>query len=168
MLIIKPLHQRGDTIVEVLLAVAILGLVIALGYSIASLGLRTTRQAQEHAEALKIAEGQLERLKARALDPAASGDVFSQAGGFCLGADTTISTITPPSPTASVPDDFSRYPANCQFTLENQPCTSGYCYHAGVRRGSGANANTFTVTVRWDSIGRSQQDEVKLNYRLYQ
>lgn len=164
MFVRKKLNSKGDTIVEVLISVAVLGLILAVSYSIASKGLRISRQAQEHAEALKIAEGQLERLKARA---ATNPDVFSQPGGFCMASDTAPQSITPPSPTATLPDNFGNY-NNCKFTLKGQPCTIGYCYNAGIRKGSGSNANTFTVTIRWDSIGDSEQDEVKISYRLYQ
>lgn len=56
-------RQRGDTIVEVMIAAAIIGLVIAISYATSSRALRAGRQAQERTEAYKYVESQLEQLK---------------------------------------------------------------------------------------------------------
>lgn len=57
--------NRGDTIIEVMIALAVLGSIIAGGYAIATKSLNGVRVAQERSEALKIAEGQIETLKYR-------------------------------------------------------------------------------------------------------
>lgn len=56
-------NQTGDTIIEVLLALAVLGFVIMGSYSIATKSLNGIRIAQERGEALKIAETQTEIIK---------------------------------------------------------------------------------------------------------
>lgn len=59
---IKYNNQRGDTIVEVLIALTVLMLIIGGGYSIATRSLNGVQIAQERSEATKIAEGQLEAI----------------------------------------------------------------------------------------------------------
>lgn len=58
------LDKRGDTIIEVMLALAVLGAIIGGGYSVATRSLNGVRISQERGEATKLAEGQLEALKA--------------------------------------------------------------------------------------------------------
>lgn len=56
-------NQNGDTIIEVLLAITILGAVIASAYVISSRAMSTTRQNNERNQAIRYAETQLEYLK---------------------------------------------------------------------------------------------------------
>lgn len=59
------LKNNGDTIVEVLIAVAVLMVVITGGYSIATRSLNGARIAQERSEATMLAQGQLEAIYQR-------------------------------------------------------------------------------------------------------
>lgn len=94
-------NQRGDTIIEVMLAIAVVSMVLAASYKIANRALLTGRYAQEQTEALKYAESQLEKLKYKAslvkpLDEA-GGTVYDTAASqtsFCLDDDVTMSKIT--------------------------------------------------------------------------
>ena len=58
------LRQSGDTIVEVLIVLAVLGLAIGISYSTATKSLLATRQAQENTQATQLLQGQIERLYA--------------------------------------------------------------------------------------------------------
>ncbi len=58
-------NQRGDTIIEVMIALSVLMVIIVGGYSIATRSLNGVRIAQERSEASKIAEGQLEAINER-------------------------------------------------------------------------------------------------------
>lgn len=58
-------NNKGDTIVEVILALGVLSLVIVSGYAIATSSLRGVQVSKERGEALKIAESQIENLKYR-------------------------------------------------------------------------------------------------------
>lgn len=69
---------RGDTIIEVILALAVLGGVIVGGYSIATRSLRGVQASNERNEALKIAEGQIENLKYRFSTASTVTDLTSQ------------------------------------------------------------------------------------------
>lgn len=57
------LNQCGDTIVEVLIAISIVSLVLAGAYSSTKLSRNGIQTAQEHGEALKLAEAQVEQIK---------------------------------------------------------------------------------------------------------
>lgn len=47
---LRELGKRGDTIVEVLVVVAVLGFVIMISYSVATRTQRTNRQTEEHTQ----------------------------------------------------------------------------------------------------------------------
>ncbi len=86
------LGSRGDTIVEVLIAVAIVGVVLTGAYASARRSLNGVRASQERAEALKIAEGQLEMLKYYA---ATAPTPTYPAPSFCLYVSgLTVTTVT--------------------------------------------------------------------------
>lgn len=55
--------NRGDTIVEVLLALTVLSMIIGSGYAIATKSLNGVLIAQERSQATKLAEGQLEAMQ---------------------------------------------------------------------------------------------------------
>ena len=57
------LNNKGDTIIEVMLSLAVLGALITSAYTIASRSLNGIRISQERSEATKIAEGQLEVIR---------------------------------------------------------------------------------------------------------
>ncbi len=54
--------QRGDTIIEVLLSIAILSVILVGAYVSVNTSTLTLRDSQEHAEALTIAQSQVESL----------------------------------------------------------------------------------------------------------
>lgn len=63
MQLIKKLGQRGDTIVEVLIAIAVVSGVLATSYAIVNSNTRSSQQASERVEALKLAEEKIELLR---------------------------------------------------------------------------------------------------------
>lgn len=60
---IKRLRQRGDTIVEVLVCMAIVSGSLATSYGIARKSLVRVREAEERGQSLRLAEQQIERFK---------------------------------------------------------------------------------------------------------
>lgn len=59
--------QSGDTIIEVLVAMSVIGLVLGAAFGIANRSVQIGQSAQERTEALKIAETQLEIFKSEYL-----------------------------------------------------------------------------------------------------
>lgn len=153
--------QFGDTIVEVLLAVVVVGLAVTLGYGVASRSLKANRQAQERVEALKVVESQLERLKKRATtDSAATAGGVFQTNSFCL-ADSggTNQVISQDAPADNIKDD--------PLTGYNNDCVDGL-YHVNVKRDNTGNDTVqFTVTARWFGIGGVEKEETLVKYRVY-
>ena len=88
MLIRRLANSRGDTIVEVLIAVAIVSLTLTGAYASVNRSTNATRTAQERAEALKWAETQVEQIKA---DPAAT----LPNSAFCYNTDLSRSPTAP-------------------------------------------------------------------------
>ena len=78
--------QRGDTLVEVLLAMVVIGLVLGGAFSLANRAQRTGLAAQERTKALKIAESQLELTKAYLKNGASNVGAHSE---FCIDSATT-------------------------------------------------------------------------------
>jgi Tfp pilus assembly protein PilV len=65
---IRTKSQTGDTIVEVLLSIAVLSSVLGGAFVSANHSLKSTRAAQERGEALKLVESQVEQLGATPLN----------------------------------------------------------------------------------------------------
>jgi prepilin-type N-terminal cleavage/methylation domain-containing protein len=133
-------NTRGDTIVEVLFAMAIIGLVLTGAYKMATLNTQTTRRTQERSEALKIAEGQLEAMKS--LPPEERTQLFTQTN-FCISAGSQEVVVPGGS-------------QDCQIGL----------YSSTITRQLNATRHYFVITVSWiPPGGRSVNPlEVKISY----
>lgn len=81
--------ERGDTIIEVMFAMAIIGIVLAAAYATASKNLQVSQLAKERGQASAIAESQLEQLKALETPP-------DTTDPFCLNIELAVSVISVP------------------------------------------------------------------------
>lgn len=157
----RRLNQYGDTIVEVLIALVVIGMAISLAYGTASRSLRANRQAQERSEALKRAEGQVERLKNMAADPTKSAALFAKTTPFCLADEGGV---------VNKLIDEGAIPALASDPLSVPPyataCISDNLYHLSITPNSGT-ANQFSIRARWASLSNGGNEEVLINYRLY-
>lgn len=159
----NKLNQAGDTIVEVLLAVVVVGLAIALGYGVASRSLKANRQAQERTEALKQVESQVERLKKRAVTDKAGVGIFKsefQSEAFCL-ADLA-SGVNEPVGMDRPADEVAQDPLGSAYPDE---CVDGL-YHMSIRPSSAGTTTQFDVTARWFSLGDTEKEESTVTYRI--
>lgn len=77
---LPSLHQTGDTMVEVLMAMAVVSVILGGAYFTTNRSILATRDAQEHVDALKLADAQLELLNAQ---PPSSTFLSSYGSGFC-------------------------------------------------------------------------------------
>ncbi len=134
------LNQSGDTIVEVLLALAVVSAVLGGAYASANRSVSITRASQERGESLKVVEDQVEKLKV-AIEKGKS----MPGGTFCI--DDSLNPISPPTPAAC-----NKQPINgVEYRLSVQPSVG---------------TDTYTVTSQWDSL-RGGTDEIKMIYRVY-
>lgn len=135
------LREKGDTLIEVLIALTVVATMIGAAYATSSRNLRGNRRAQERGEALKIAEGQLEKLKG--LVASGSTDAYTTTAMFCL------------SPTGSLQSVSA---ANCTTT------NGGASYYTTIERQTNDN---FAIVVVWDRVGGSGSDVINMNYRVH-
>lgn len=160
----KQTNQKGDTIIEVMLAIAVVGMVLGASYNIANRALMTGRYAQEQTEALKIAESEIEMLKYKASQyregGLVAGTIFEPNAtdpnglkAFCILDDTALtivqSTFTP-QPDGSI--------------LVTNSCGASGIYSTVTTYQ--ASADLFKVYVYWDSpIVKNARVEVA--YKVY-
>ena len=141
--------QRGDTLVEVLIAIAVVSLILGGAYVTTNRSLTATRAAQERGNALKLAESQIEQLK---------GIVASNPSSVFGGAVPAAFCIT--SASAVVVDTN----AACAVNTSGAPTTVQPIFHLSISR----STNTFTVTETWIDVGGKQTDKLVFKYRVYQ
>lgn len=133
--------SRGDTIVEVLFAMAVIGLTIGVGYGISNRAIIAGRDAQERSESSKYVEAQLEKIILASSDP--SYGIFEEAEStiYCLDDSLTIqdNSITP-----------------CNFGPEGR-------YTVTISR----DDNLFIVTGTWQNIRSGSTNSASMVYRTY-
>lgn len=141
--------QRGDTIVEVLVAIAVITSVLGGAFIMTNRSLQGTRTSQERVNAVKLAESQVELIKnAVATD---STVIFgpSVPASYCL---TTA---------GSVVDSTN---AACKVDGSGSATDTEPAYKLAVTR----SGNTFTVTNTWENIRGGGKNTVQMVYRVYE
>ena len=136
--------SRGDTIIEVLIAIAIVSLILAGAYQLSRRSLNTVRDSQEHSQARQIAQAQLENLnnKGGIISP---DRCFDPSGNAQTGTSNTCSFD-------------SKNNNNCD------PAIEAYCYVVSIEQPIPLDT-TYKVTISWDRIGGGK-DNVSMFYRL--
>lgn len=132
-------NSRGDTIVEVLISIAVVSVVLVSAFASARQSTKTTQSALEHTEALKIAEGQVEQLRILYSNNTLATSLDTQPDSeFCID-DTTGNPI----PYA---------PADCESG-------DGVIYDRRIQRQDTPNDTNYTITITWDSLNGGQNRE---------
>lgn len=149
------LNQRGDTIIEVLISIAIVSLILGGAYVTTNNSLRAERGAQERTDATKLVESQIEAIKSVA--SATPNAIFVTAPGtFCITPAQTVVLSTPSN-------------GNCKFSAtgtNNNATEPVYNLSASVATTSGIN--TITVKNTWNAIETGGGiDSVQMSYRMY-
>ncbi len=175
---INKFYQAGDTIVEVMIALAILGITLGAAFAASNRSQKSIQQAQEHTVALKQAETQVELLRSLADTAGTGGQIYTLPHLFCIDSNTSNLVVdniksagTPHNmgmPALNSSGDNLTYGAcvysngvNYNFAIDR--CNPGSC---GLPRPS--TQYVFTVHVRWDSIQGNGHDEVSLSYKVDQ
>lgn len=167
---IRSRGQAGDTIVEVLIVLAVLSLAFAISYSTATHGLAQSRNAEEHSEALGLLNTQVELVRTSLvkhviLPVNTTPPTGSSSLDFCMSdssdppavvgfgsyivpvsgaADTAINNVAP-NPV---------YPAQC---------VSGY-YHTSVVYNS--TTGSYDFRIRWNGLSNLGLQQEELNYKI--
>lgn len=82
--------ERGDTIVEVLIATAIVSLVLASAYALTNRNVAAIQRAQEQQYAQKLVEQQIELLRADTSPPSGDGCYDPSDGTYVQPASNSI------------------------------------------------------------------------------
>src|ERR1700683_2675070 len=88
---------RGDTIVEVMVVLAVLGLAIGISYSTANRSLLDTDQAEENSQATEYAQGEVEDIRYLAPNSASNPSNPNFANATNIFKPTTAFCITTPT-----------------------------------------------------------------------
>ncbi len=167
------LFNRGDTIVEVLIAISVVSIILGGAYVTSSRSLGNIRGAQERIEALKLIEGQLERLSVIAQTDDGSTNVFTtRTNIFCIDPNSAVinattstrgfGSMTPTSPNSLDKDNFSTYASDCNGG-------AGVQYHLAIDRQDDPGDTSGAVFIgyaRWDRVNGGGRDELTVRYRL--
>lgn len=140
----RNVNQVGDTIVEVLIAIVIITSVLVAAYQTTSRNTNLTQDTQEHSQALKLAESQLEYLR----QYTGSGSSFDPTQNDCFyrGAPNTDTTNnTDPS----------------QCNVQSAPGAAMF----KVRLTRPTSTGPFKADVTWQSIASHATADVTLYYR---
>ncbi|MBI5357458.1 hypothetical protein HZB74_01270 [Candidatus Saccharibacteria bacterium] len=142
------LGSKGDTIVEVLLAIAVMSMVLSISYGLANRSSQSNRQAQERAEAQKVGEEQLEILRGYVSPDQPWGT------NVCFRADDPATTTVDETgqPTDQNSDCQGRGPGgryNIRISVTGD-ATAGYVY---------------TIDTTWDNV-KGSTDQLAMSYKL--
>lgn len=143
------MRERGDTMVEVLIAIAVVSLILGGAYVTTNKSLQATRAAQERSIALKLAESQLERVKGLVASNPTSVFGPSAPSPFCVSSGTGM--------------PVSATDAACAVDSSGLPTTSEPIFHLSVARAG----NDFVLTETWFNVSGRVGDSLQLRYRAY-
>lgn len=159
----KRLTNRGDTIVEVLLAIVVVSGTLGTAFATMDRGVQGTRASQERAEALKHVESQVELLKAAGEQNAS---IHGLGKSFCLSIAGSFINISDSLALSGVVDaqlenddvdDYASPPSPCK--VETIP--GGY--NLSITEDP---ADIFTVRARWENVSGRGKDQIEIKYRL--
>lgn len=160
---LKPLNEAGDTLVEVLIAIAIISSVLTGAFLVSQKSTMAVRSSQEQGEMLQLLQGQVELIRGIAMDATDNtDDIFrtTEPRYFCIDTASKLRVDFPSNyslPTLPA-DDFTGYPAACK------QLGAGELYNVAAIY-TGDPDNVFTVTGLWD--GPAGRKKEVLYYRVY-
>lgn len=140
-------NQRGDTIIEVMIVLAVLGLALSISYATANRSLLNTRQAQENSEATSLVQSQVEALRYIARDT--GSNVFTTLAPFCVNSSFQVKTTASDClfKTGDSTREYKIFTYNCDKYPIQAPPAPDPC--DGVRDLLTPNSS-FVVQATWD------------------
>jgi prepilin-type N-terminal cleavage/methylation domain-containing protein len=139
------LKSRGDTIIEVSLAIAIIGVALGLAYSVSNHNLINGISAVQRSSAVSIASSQIERIKNAYLSNNPILETYKVNTPFCILDNGTKEDV---NKTGSLCHNFngSNYIVNVTYS---------------------PTSYVFTASITWASTrGSNSQDVTQLFYKL--
>lgn len=155
--------QAGDTLVEVLICILLVSTILTGAYVTTNSSSQAVRDSQEHAEALKLLQGQVEQVKSSANQP--SPNVFDQpvATPFCMTNGAVVQAVGPTQDQCIV--DGSGAPTTEQPAY-NLSMTVDTC--APYAAPPGTTCHLLSARATWDSISSNTTAVETLTTRVYE
>jgi Tfp pilus assembly protein PilV len=144
------LSQSGDTIIEVLMAIAVISSVMGGAFVMTNRSLQNSRDSQERVNATKLVESQVEQVKNLASTNASQVFGAGVPASFCISGATGLPVASTGAPC------LVNTSGNA---TSNQP---------SFRLADSRSGNTFTFTATWTSVRGNAQNKVEIKYRVYQ
>lgn len=158
MTLFKKLSQAGDTIAEVMICLAILSFVLSSAYVVTNRNQLTTQAAHERSEALKLADSQLELLRAYTDTHSLPTNDY-----FCLQANGGNITVVPMASNPQSPSPT--YPAACVAGPDGR--YSFVVWNPSRATAIGGNGSSFAATARWGGLNTVAEEEVHIFYSVF-
>jgi Tfp pilus assembly protein PilV len=143
---LKELKQTGDTIVEVLFALIVIGIVLTGGYSVVTHSILDEQDAQEHSYALGLVQSQIEQLRAYVL--------YNPTGPLLFATSSTTGCMVSSTPVIGT--------SAC-----TEPLNSTENYQLSIKLNTADNV--YNVTATWPSLilnSGSNLDNITIPYRI--
>jgi prepilin-type N-terminal cleavage/methylation domain-containing protein len=119
-------NQKGDTLVEVLISIAVVATVLGAAYATVNRSFKLGRQSQDRGEALRLLETQVERLKYT---------VTSEKGNIKTPGYTSYDTFC--------------FNPDANYTVKEGSCTQGlYTYNLELQPNG-----VYKIHGEWESYG---------------
>jgi prepilin-type N-terminal cleavage/methylation domain-containing protein len=128
----KPNSQRGDTIIEVMVAIVVVSLVLVAAYVATTRNISGLQDTSEHSTALQLAQTQIEYLHNVPISTVIANGCFDDTGKPVSGVAGTCLVKADGSPAGSTEPAY-------QLKLTAHP-------------------NAYEIQVQWASSGVSQSD----------
>jgi prepilin-type N-terminal cleavage/methylation domain-containing protein len=149
----KILGSRGDTIVEVLIAIAILSLVLAGAYQTATASYKNIVDSQQRIQALDVAQTQVEDLRTQAATNSFRPYINTNSC-FQISANPINN---------NVPTAYSSNPSPSGTCVSQNIYLSEISFVAASPDAPGVNE--YKITVTWPSV-KQGNSQVVLYYRV--
>jgi Tfp pilus assembly protein PilV len=154
--------QKGETIIEVLIAIMVMSAALAGAFAVSSRSQRTVQSNQERYQAQLIANQQADLIKLAQADDGKKTLLNTYTNStrvFCMNASGAIESLT--VTTALDPQCLVPYgsPKAFDYKVMVQPIQSN--------PGVGNPVDTFVITIEWDSLSSaSGTDNLRLIYAI--
>ncbi|MBC7546485.1 type II secretion system protein [Candidatus Saccharibacteria bacterium] len=136
---VKRLGDRGDTMVEVAIAIVIVSFVLMSAYSLSHRSSQSIVDAKEHAQAVKYVESQIEYLRSN--------------NGTSIANACFYSGIQYPS-------------SNPNCTINPNGAGTAPAYNLNIT--NSGSSSPYSITATWDNIYGTGKASVQIFYRIVQ
>jgi hypothetical protein len=175
--VLKLKNSKGDTIIEVMIALAVLGLAFAISYATANHALNVSQNSNEHSKASQILNSQVEMAHTMAAD----ADVYSHkqpdpdgGGGdgkwFCFyldGSNNVQMQAFNPIDNFNPDSQGDLFPAKCTSPVNSQV---NYYVYATLTvlgdTGTNVNQNYFKFNIVWTGLGDLGTQAEQVSYKF--